>query len=127
MVLSALVEARYQFLLADFGTNGRVSDGGVLRQTIFFSNLQIEDLKIPEASDISENFKNVPYVIIADDAFHRRTNLVKPFRQAQLDSLEKEIFNYGCPVEYCFGIRAALFHQTICIRKILLMKLMMPN
>lgn len=29
MVLMAIVDAKYKFLLFDFGTNGRVSDGGV--------------------------------------------------------------------------------------------------
>lgn len=29
MVLMAIVDAQYQFILCDFGTNRRVSDGGV--------------------------------------------------------------------------------------------------
>lgn len=36
MVLLAIVDAQYQFILCDFGTNGRISDGGVLQNTVFF-------------------------------------------------------------------------------------------
>ena len=36
MVLLAIVDARYRFLLADFGTNGQISDGDVLRNTTIF-------------------------------------------------------------------------------------------
>nr|CAI5843363.1 unnamed protein product [Callosobruchus analis] len=31
MVLLAVVDARYQFIMCDFGVNGRISDGGVLQ------------------------------------------------------------------------------------------------
>lgn len=44
MVLFAIVDANYRFLLVDFGTNGRVSDGGVLQNTKFYEKLQIDDL-----------------------------------------------------------------------------------
>lgn len=135
MVLLALVDARYRFLLADFGTNGRVSDGGVLQKTTFFLKLQNEDLKIPEPSDISENFKNVPYVIVADDAFPLRTDMLKPFRQAKLDSPEKEIFNYRLSrarhvVENCFGILAArfrIFHTQINLEPQNIVKVVMAT
>jgi len=33
IVLLAIVNANYEFLLADVGTNGRISDGGVIRNT----------------------------------------------------------------------------------------------
>lgn len=36
MVLLAIVNAKYRLLLVDFGTNGRVSDGGVLLNTKFY-------------------------------------------------------------------------------------------
>lgn len=114
MVLLAIVDARYRFLLVDFGSNGRISDGGVLLNTKFFAKLQSGELNIPEPSDVSDNFKSVPYVIVADDAFPLRPDILKPFRQAQLDSPDKEIFNYRLSrarhvVENGFGILASRF------------------
>ena len=35
MLLLGIVDARYRFILADFGINGRISDGGVLQNTFF--------------------------------------------------------------------------------------------
>ena len=40
MVLLATADANYRFILFDFGTNGRVSDGGVLHNTGFVRKLQ---------------------------------------------------------------------------------------
>lgn len=39
MVLLAIVNAKYQFIMCDLGTNGRVSDGEALLNTKFFENL----------------------------------------------------------------------------------------
>ena len=36
IVLLGIVNANYEFILVDFGVNGRVSDGGVLEYTEFF-------------------------------------------------------------------------------------------
>lgn len=71
-------------------------------------------MNIPQPSDVSQNFTNVPYVFVADDAFPLRRDILKPFRQAQLDSAEKEIFNYRLSrarhvVENAFGILASRF------------------
>lgn len=114
MVLLAIVDAKYRFLLVDFGTNGRISDGGVLQNTCFFEKLVKENLHIPQPDDVNENFKNVPYVFVADDAFPLRTDILKPFRQGLLDSAEKEVYNYRLSrarhiVENVFGILAARF------------------
>jgi len=40
MVLLAIADANYQFIMCDFGTNGRISDGGVLKNTIFYERLE---------------------------------------------------------------------------------------
>lgn len=114
MVLLAIVDANYKFLLVDFGTNGRISDGGVLQNTTFFERLVNEDLHIPPPEDVTDNFKQVPYVFVADDAFPLRTDILKPFKQALLDSAEKEVFNYRLSrarhiVENVFGILASRF------------------
>ncbi|RVE45484.1 hypothetical protein evm_009823 [Chilo suppressalis] len=47
MVLLAIVDAKYRFIMCDFGTNGRVSDDGVLHNTVFYKKLEKNLLKIP--------------------------------------------------------------------------------
>ncbi|RVE44383.1 hypothetical protein evm_010953 [Chilo suppressalis] len=114
MVLMAIVDANYEFLLVDFGTNGRISNGGVLQNTKFFEMLQDNKLELPNAEVIKNSSTNLPYVFVADDAFPLRTDMLKPFRQADLHSRERKIFNYRLSrarhiVENAFGILASRF------------------
>lgn len=99
MVLLGLVNANYQFLLVDFGTNGRISDGGVLQNTTFFEKLLNEELNIPCADNIEGSSKQLPYVFVCDDAFPLRTDMLKPFRQSHLDCYEKK--NIQLQVKSC--------------------------
>lgn len=41
MVLLAVANANYDFIVCDFGVNGRVSDGGVSEQTLFYDKLRM--------------------------------------------------------------------------------------
>lgn len=121
MVLMAIVDAQYQFILCDFGTNGRVSVGGVLRNTKFFQMLQNNELNIPAEELVTNSSRHLPYVFVADDAFPLRSDIMKPFRQADLTSSEKKIYNYRVSrarriVENAFGILATrfrIFHTNI--------------
>ncbi|KAJ8913393.1 hypothetical protein NQ315_008786 [Exocentrus adspersus] len=47
----AIANANYEFIMCDVGTNGRVSDGGVLRNTKFYEKLVADTLKIPKVAD----------------------------------------------------------------------------
>nr|CAI5857926.1 unnamed protein product [Callosobruchus analis] len=113
MVFMAIVDAKYRFLLADFGTNGRISDGGVLQNTKFFEKLQNKTLKLPTT-----------YVFVADDAFPLRVDMLKPFRQTDSNSRERKIFNYRLSrarriVENAFGILASrfrIYHTAINVQ-----------
>ena len=49
MVLLALVDADYKFIYIDIGCSGRISDGGVYRNTTLSSVLENSSLNIPEA------------------------------------------------------------------------------
>ena len=74
----------------------------------------ITKLNILQPGNVTENFKNVHYVFVADNAFRLRTDILQSFRQAQLDSPDKEIFNYCLSqtrhiVENSFGILASRF------------------
>lgn len=82
MVLMAIVDAQYQFILCDFGTHGRVSDAGVLQNTKFFQMLQNNELNIPAEELVTNSSRHLPYVFVADDAFPLRSDIMKPFRQA---------------------------------------------
>lgn len=114
MVLMAIVDANYEFLLVDFGTNGRISDGGVLQNTKFFEMLQNNKMELPDAEVVKNSSTSLPYVFVADDAFPLRVDMIKPFRQADLHSRERKIFNYRLSrarhiVENAFGILASRF------------------
>lgn len=69
MVLMAIVDAKYRFLLFDFGTNGRLSDGGVLLNTKFYEKLENNTLNIPKDAKLQNSSRILPYVFVADDAF----------------------------------------------------------
>ena len=91
MVLLAIADANYRFILVDFGTNGRVSDGGVLQNTAFFRKLQNNLLNIPRESEVRHGLRKLPYVFVADDAFPLRTDMLKPYRQSDLNCMEKKL------------------------------------
>ncbi|KAJ8877625.1 hypothetical protein PR048_022080 [Dryococelus australis] len=46
IVLLALTNANYEFVMIDVGTNGRVSDGGVLENTLFCDKLKNNELEL---------------------------------------------------------------------------------
>lgn len=105
MVLMAIVDAQYQFLLCDFGTNGRVSDGGVLQNMKFFEMLRNNQLEIPSEKAVRNSQRRLPHVFVSDDAFPLRPDMVKPFRQAELTSTDKKIYNLAS--------RFRIFHTAI--------------
>jgi hypothetical protein len=43
----AVVNANYEFLYCDIGTNGRISDGGVIENTKFYEYLVNDRLELP--------------------------------------------------------------------------------
>ncbi|XP_066429067.1 putative nuclease HARBI1 [Eleutherodactylus coqui] len=111
IILMALVNANYEFLMVDVGQNGRLLDGGVLENTKFMEMLQTDRLGLPSNADTKANLN---FVFIGDDAFPLQTQLLTPFPQTVLDP-ESKIFNYRLArarrvVENTFGIMANRFH-----------------
>ncbi|XP_028393182.1 protein ANTAGONIST OF LIKE HETEROCHROMATIN PROTEIN 1-like [Dendronephthya gigantea] len=52
LVLMAVVGPNSEFIFADVGCQGRISDRGVLRNTIFYKALQSNKLNIPESKPL---------------------------------------------------------------------------
>ncbi|CAH2088771.1 unnamed protein product [Euphydryas editha] len=60
IVLMAIVNANYEFIMVDVGTNGRVSDGGVLQNTKFGQKLRNNDLNIPRPAVVNNSTRSLP-------------------------------------------------------------------
>lgn len=120
MVLMACANANYEFIWCEFGTNGRISDGGAIKNTQFYERLITNGLDIPPPEYVQGSFTDLPYVFIGDEAFALRTDFLKPINQKTLNQ-ERIMFNYRLSrarrvVENLFGIMAnrfRIFHTAI--------------
>lgn len=107
VVLLALVDADYKFIYVDIGCNGRVSDGGVLKNSSLDTALKQNTLNIPDPPGTSNE---TPYFVVADAL---KTYILKPYAQTGLTK-EKRIYNYRLSrarriVENAFGILSNRF------------------
>ena len=112
IVLMAVCDAHYRFILIDIGDSGRHSDGGVLSSSEF--GIALEDGKLSFPPDCllpgTSQFR-LPYVIVGDEAFPLRTNMLRPYPGRYLPE-SQAIFNYRLSrarrtIENSFGILAA--------------------
>jgi hypothetical protein len=127
IVLMALVDANYRFLCVDIGAYGRNSDGGVFARSIFGQKVLANtfnfppDTPLPDAPDLGP----LPYVLIGDEAFPLRQNLMRPFpgRTGRLPLIQQQ-YNYRLSrarrvVENGFGILASrwrVYHTKIDVK-----------
>ncbi|GBN09194.1 hypothetical protein AVEN_184279-1 [Araneus ventricosus] len=122
IVLMACENSNYEFIWCEVGTNGRISDGGAIKNTIFYEKLVSGGLNIPPPETVGGSMFELPYVFVGDEAFSLRPDFMKPYAQKLLNT-EKRIFNYRLSrarriVENAFGIlanRFRIFHTSINI------------
>lgn len=69
IVLFAVVDANYNFIYANVGCQGRISDGGVFANTTFKYFLEEQKLNLPDKICLPGREKCVPHIFVADDAF----------------------------------------------------------
>lgn len=113
VVLLAIANANYEFVMCDVGTNGRISDGGVLDNTRFGELLIEEKLNLPGPKRPDNSSKMLPYVFVGDEAFALRKDFLKPFSSRELTE-ERRVFNYRLSrarrvIENVFGIMSSRF------------------
>lgn len=122
IVLMAIANAHCEFILCDVGTNGRISDGGVINNTLFYDKLTNNQLNIPGPEPVTFDL-DLEYVFVGDDAFALRPDLIKPYSRDSLNN-ERRICNYRISrarrvVENSFGILASrfrIFHTAINLK-----------
>lgn len=116
----AIANANYEIIYCNVGTNGRVSDGGVINNTTFLKKLVNTELNIPQPNKLSTSNRVLEYVFVSDEAFAMRPDLIKPYCRDSLN-IQRRIFNYRLSrarrvVENVFGIlanRFRIFHTAI--------------
>uniref|UniRef100_A0A182W8I7 DDE Tnp4 domain-containing protein n=1 Tax=Anopheles minimus TaxID=112268 RepID=A0A182W8I7_9DIPT len=116
IVLLRIVDANYNFVFADVGCQGRISDGGVLANSPIMQKLERKELNIPspEILRVPYNIK-VPYFLLGDQAFAMKDYCLRPYGGLHAaDSMESS-FNYRLSrarrtVENAFGILTKVFN-----------------
>ena len=115
IVLMAICDAHYRIVIVDVGDSDHRRDGGVSLNSSF-SKAMIDgtvpfppDRPLPGTSE-----PNAPYVIVGDEAFRLRVNIMRPYSGRNVRETHA-IFNYplsrACRViKNSFGILSARWH-----------------
>lgn len=98
----------------DCGCQGRISDGGVYRNTELYKKISRNDLHLPASMSLPLREERLPYVFVADSAFALTENMLKPYPGLHAKGTKERIFNYRLSrarriVENVFGILSAIF------------------
>lgn len=109
IVLLAIVDPFYKFIMVDIGSYGRHSDSGIFENSLFYNEyIKGKSLLPPKA--LPGTTELVPHVLIGDEGFGLQTYLLRPFpRSAVLHDERKRTFNKRLcrarrVVENVFGI-----------------------
>lgn len=114
IVLLALVDSNCNFIFADIGTQGRISDGGVFRNSVLWERICSNSLNVPIPQSLQGSEIDIPYVFLGDGAFALSTQVMKPYPGNHDINSPKRIFNQKLSssrvvVENAFGILASRF------------------
>ena len=113
IVMLALVDGLYKFIWVDVGKPGSCSDAQIFNTCHLKRKIDDGSLGFPDPAPITQGGRDVPYFILADDAFALKTWLMKPYGRRML-TREERIANYRISrgrrvVENTFGILVSRF------------------
>lgn len=74
----AMCDANYNFTCVNIGMPGRCSDAGVFKTCEMRKKIINNDLLFPKPSVISTNSGDIPFYIVADEAFPLLPSLMRP-------------------------------------------------
>lgn len=114
IVLLALVDSNYNFIFAEIGSQGRISDGGVFRSSQLWQRICSNNLNFPMPRPLPGGRREVPYVFLGDGAFALTAHVMKPYPGSHSERTPRRIFNKKLSssrvvVENAFGILASRF------------------
>ncbi len=117
LVLMALADLEYRFTMVDIGAAGSDGDSFVFHNSALGSKFMTDTLPIPPLQNLPGCTQMAPFVLVGNEAFPPKSNLLKPYprRTLTIDHVTQCIFNYklSCAcmtVECVFGILSQQFH-----------------
>ena len=93
IMLMALVEADYKFVLVNIGCSGSCSDAQFWNDCDLRHHIVTNRIGWPNPDNLMYDDREMPYYIISDEAFAQRTWLMKPFSKRHLDHEESNFTN----------------------------------
>lgn len=108
IILQGVADANKKFITIEVGGKGKQSDGGTFHFSRLNAFLENGQLDVPPACNIPGTEILLPYVLVADEAYPLKTNIMRPFPSRNLDT-KSENFNKRLSrarkcVECAFGI-----------------------
>ena len=109
IVLLAIVDPYYKFIVVDIGSYGRHSDSGIFKNSAFYREY-IDGKTILPPKPLRGTNLPVPHALIGDEGFALQTCLMRPFSRAAVanDARKKKFNKQLCRarrvVENAFGM-----------------------
>uniref|UniRef100_A0A182PWM5 DDE Tnp4 domain-containing protein n=1 Tax=Anopheles epiroticus TaxID=199890 RepID=A0A182PWM5_9DIPT len=110
IVLMVVVDADYNFMYADAGGKGGISDGGIFKNTRLYQRLENKRMNIPPPEPLQIPYQTeVPYFMLGDKAFAFTEYCIRPYGGNHGPDTAERIFNKKhstarMPVENSLGI-----------------------
>lgn len=115
IVLLAIVDANLNFVAIDVGSYGREGDAGIFLKSSMGRAIEQGEFNMPPPAAIPFTDIVLPHVILGDEAFALKVNMMKPYpRQQSLHEHDKAIYNYRHSrarrtTENAFGVMSSYF------------------
>lgn len=106
------MDAEYRFIMADIGSYGRNSDGGIFARSVIGRGFAAGQMNVPEPDLLPGSDVVAPYTMVGDQAFPLSHYMMRPYPQLQSQAdPSKKNFNKRLSrarriVENAFGILA---------------------
>ncbi|KAH7985262.1 hypothetical protein HPB49_026526 [Dermacentor silvarum] len=89
IVLMAVADDSYKFVMVDVGARSRHSDGGMFKATSFGKGLMKNCLNLPAPARLPKSNKVAPHVFVGDEAFQLRPDFMRPYHGKDCSQAKK--------------------------------------
>lgn len=108
VVLQAVSDPDYKFLVVEVGGKGRQADGGTFASSALCDCLENKTFNMPPDCNLPNSNVKAPHVLVGDEAYPLKMYLMRPYARRNLTAA-KTTFNYRLSrarrcIECAFGI-----------------------